>query len=121
MKHVLASVAEAEIAALFYNAQEACELRTTLKELGHPQQATPCQTDNNCAAGILNQTVKQRQSRAIDMRFYWLQDRVKQKQFQIHWKPGTTNMGDYFTKHHPPKHHEAVRKHYLLPNPSRVC
>jgi hypothetical protein len=116
MKNVLASVAEAEIAALFYNAQEACEIRTTLADLGHSQPPTLFQTDNSCAAGILNQTVKQKRSKAIDMRFYWLRDRVEQKQFQIIWKPGDTNMGDYFTKHHPAKHHQAIRHQYLLSN-----
>jgi hypothetical protein len=35
MKNALASVAEAEVAACFINAQEACSLRHTLTTLGH--------------------------------------------------------------------------------------
>jgi len=60
MKSVLASATEAEVGALFYNAQDGVMLRTTLTELGHPQPATPIQTDNKVADGIVNDRVKQR-------------------------------------------------------------
>jgi hypothetical protein len=113
MKVVVASAAEAELGALFFNGQEATTLRTTLLELGHPQPATPIQTDNITAAGIANDTVKQRRSKAVDMRFYWIRDRVRQGQFLVHWKPGTENHADYFTKHHPPSHHRKIRSQYL--------
>jgi hypothetical protein len=88
MKNVLSSVAEAEIASCFHNAQEALAFRTTLQTLGHPQPPTPIQTDNSTAQGILTDTVKQKRSKAIDMRYYWLRDRVRQQQFYIHWQPG---------------------------------
>eukprot|EP00978_Attheya_sp_CCMP212_P020671 scaffold59435_cov43-Attheya_sp.AAC.1 len=44
--------------------------------MGHRQPPTPLQVDNSCAHGIINSTVKQRRSKAIDMRFYWLKDRT---------------------------------------------
>jgi hypothetical protein len=37
IKSVMSSAAEAELAALFINAKTAISMRTTLKELGHPQ------------------------------------------------------------------------------------
>jgi hypothetical protein len=113
MNNVLASAAEAEVGGLFVNGQEACPIRTTLEEMGYPQPATPITTDNQCAMGIANDTVKQRRSKAIDMRFYWIRDRVKQGQFQILWKKGSSNLGDYFTKHFPASHHKQVRPSYL--------
>jgi hypothetical protein len=113
MREVLSSAAEAELGALFYNCKEACPIRTTLEELGHPQPPTPIQTDNSTAAGIANDTVKQKRSKAIDMRFYWVRDRVRQKQFHIFWRQGSTNKADYFTKHHPSSHHQQVRTTYL--------
>jgi hypothetical protein len=64
---VLSSATEAELGALFYNAKDACMLHTTLSGMGHPQPATPIHTDNAVAAGIANNTVKQRRSKAIDM------------------------------------------------------
>lgn len=114
MKVVVASATEAEFGALFFNAKDAAWLRTTLIEMGHPQPATPIQTDNLCAAGIVNDTVKQRRSKAIDMRFYWIKDRVAQGQFIVHWRKGSDNLADYFTKHHSAAHHRLMRSRYLL-------
>ncbi len=113
IKHVMSSAAEAEIAGLFINAKEGEILRTTLGEMGYTQDATPIQTDNSTASGIANDTINQQRSRSIDMRFYWVRDRVKQGHFQVFWAPGKTNLADYFTKHHPPKHHQQSRPIYL--------
>ena len=112
IKNVMGSAAEAEVGALYMNAQLAAPMRTTLEELGHPQPATPMKTDNTTASGIINGTVKQQRSKAIDMRFYWLKDRVEQGQFKIFWEPGDENWADYFTKHHPLTHHMRVRPIY---------
>ena len=35
---------------------------------------------------------------AIDMRFYWIKDRVKMGHFHVFWRPGTENIADYWTK-----------------------
>jgi hypothetical protein len=113
MREVLSSAAEAELGALFHNGKEACPLRIALEEMGHPQPATPIATDNNTASGIATDTVKQKRSKAIDMRFYWIRDRVRQGQFKIFWRQGKTNRADYFSKHHPASHHQAIRSTYL--------
>jgi hypothetical protein len=113
MNNVLASAAEAEVGGLFINGQAACPIRTTLTELGHPQPPTIIVTDNECARGIANDTVKQKRSKAIDMRFYWIRDRVAQNQFKICWQKGSDNLADYYTKHHPPAHHQRMRSRYL--------
>ena len=42
----MASVAEAELGALFLNFQEAVPIRITLEEMGHYQPPTPVQVDN---------------------------------------------------------------------------
>ncbi len=49
----------------------------------------------------------------MDMRFHWLRDREVQGQLKFVWKPGKTNLADYFTKHHPPAHHVNVRSEFL--------
>jgi hypothetical protein len=113
MREVVSSASEAELAALFHNGKEACPIRITLEELGYPQPPTPIQTDNSTAYGIANDTVKQKRSKAIDMRFYWIRDRVRQGQFVVYWKKGILNRADYFTKHHPASHHQAIRSAYL--------
>jgi hypothetical protein len=113
LREIVSSAAEAESAGLFYNGKEAIPERTTLEELGHPQPPTPMVTDNSTAAGIANDSVKQRRSKAMDMRYYWIRDRVRQGQFRVYWRRGTTNRADYYTKHHPAKHHQAVRSDAL--------
>jgi hypothetical protein len=82
--------------------------------LGHPQPPTPIQTDNSTAAGIATDSVKQKRSKAMDMQFYWIRDRVRQGQYLVYWRKGSTNRADYFTsKHHPALHHQAIRSSYL--------
>ena len=113
IKAVMGSAAEAEVAGLYMNAQELSPMRTTLEELDHPQPPTPLKTDNSTADGIMNKTIKQRQSKAMDKRFYWLQDRVEQGEFNVFWAPGKHNLADYFTKYHSPATHRKLRPIYI--------
>jgi hypothetical protein len=117
IRTVAASAAEAETGALFLNAQTAIPIITSLQEMGHPQPSTgtPLETDNSTAHGILHATVRLQRSKAFDMRYFWLRDRVRQRQFNLHWKPGRHNSADYFSKHHPPVHHKLMRPLYLQP------
>jgi hypothetical protein len=110
---VVASAAEAEIGALFLNAKEGVNIWNILKEMGHPQPATPIQTDNTTAHGILRGTCKQQRSKAMYMRFYLVRDCAQQGQFNIGWGLSAQNLGDYFTKHHTPAHHRRNRSMYL--------
>jgi hypothetical protein len=113
IKKVVASAAESKVGACFHNAQSGAPLRVTLTELGHTQPPTPLRTDNSTAFGILNETIKQKRTKAMDMRYYWLTDRVRQKQFDVYWRPGRENLGDYHTKHHSAQHHKYMR-HLIL-------
>jgi hypothetical protein len=104
---------------------ECSPLRTTLLELVHKQPATPLRKDNSTAYGILNETIKQKRSTSMDMKYYWLPDRVRQKQFDVYWRPGKDNLGDYHTKNHPAQHHQDMRPILLYQanslNVLRVC
>ena len=113
MRNVMSSAAEAEIGAIFINCQDSEPIRNALLELGHAQPPTPVQTDNSTANGFLNETIKQKRTKAIDMRFYWVIDRIKQNHFRIFWKPGSENLADYFTKHHSPTHHKRMRPFFI--------
>ena len=105
---------ETEVAATFYNAKEALPFRVTLLEMGHPQPPTPIEVDNETAIGFLKGTMKQKHSKAIDMRFYWVRDRVNQNQFMIYWRPGSNNVGDYVSKHHSPAHYQRKRPKFFV-------
>jgi hypothetical protein len=67
IKNVVASAAESEVGACFHNAQSGTALRVTLTELGHTQSPAPLRMDNSTAYGILNETIKQKRSKAMDM------------------------------------------------------
>jgi hypothetical protein len=71
------------------------------------------ETDNTTATGYSNCTIKLKRTKAMDMRFYWIKDWVKQGQFKIYWGPGFQNLADYFTKHHSPAHHKRIRNVYI--------
>jgi hypothetical protein len=117
LKHVMSSAAEAEIGAIFINAKEGAVPRATLEELGHPQPSTPLETENTTATGYINGTIKQKCTKAMDMHFYWIKDRVKQGQFNVYWGPGYQNLEDYFTKHNSPAvHHKIMREIYIPAN-----
>jgi hypothetical protein len=85
----------------------------SLIELGHTQPATPLRTDNSTAFGILNETIKQNRSKDMDMRYHWLTNRVRQKQFDVYWRPGKDNLGDYHTTHHSAQHQKDMRQFIL--------
>ena len=113
MREVISSATEAKLAALFHNGKEACPIRITLEELGHPQPAMPLQTNNSTASGTSNDGVKHKGSKVIEMRFYRIHDLLHQGQFHVYLKRGILKKADYFTKHHPPSHYPAIRSSYL--------
>jgi hypothetical protein len=102
---VVASVGEAEYVALFAAGQHAASLRTTLSDMGYPQDPTIIMCDNTSAIGIATDSIKQKRSKAIDMRFHWIRDCVRQGQFIIAYIPAQQNLAGYFTKNLPKDAH----------------
>ena len=113
LRHVVASAAEAECGGLFHNGQMAVPIRQLLIDIGHPQPPTPLKTDNSTASNFTQCNMKQKKSKSWDMRYNWLRCRETQQQLRIYWDRGTNNLADYFTKHHPPKHHIHMRPYFL--------
>ena len=121
---VCSSVAEAEYAALFLIGREATNARHILEDLGYPQNPTDIKCDNTCAMGIANGSVKQRRSKAIDMRYHWIRDQVKLGNYSVTWAEGASNLADYFTKAHPVHHYVNMRSTYVhtpAPTTPRDC
>ena len=113
IKNVMSSAAEAELGALYIIAREAVYMRAILREMGHKQPATPIQTDNSTAEGVVNNKIQPKRTKAMDMRFYWLRDRETREQFRFFWRAGKLNLADYWTKHHAALHHKNVRNEFL--------
>ena len=115
IQNVVSSAAEAETSGIYAGGRHACPILAMLEELRHkqPDTGSPLETDNKTAHGILNSKMRQKLSMSFDMRFWWLKDRISQRQFDLLWSPGKQNKADYFTKHHPPWHHRIMRPHYI--------
>jgi hypothetical protein len=50
----------------------------------------------------------------MDMRYHGLTDRVRQKQFNVYWRPGEDHLGNYHTKYNSAQHHKDI--HPLILN-----
>ena len=59
------------------------------------------------AVGIANDTVKLCRSKAIDMRYHWIRDRVRKGVFIVTWSKGADNDADFFTKLQPSHRHQS--------------
>ena len=105
---VVASAAEAEYGSTFTVGQRAEWARTILAAVGHPQPPTLISTDNECALGLANDTVKIRRTKTIDLRYHWVRDRVRQGHFTVHWLPGANILADLFTKALPVHSHQSL-------------
>jgi hypothetical protein len=103
---VVASAAEAEYAAVFAGAQHGAYLSTVLTDLGYPQDPIIIMADNTTAIGIATDSIKQRRSKAVDMRFHWVRDRTRQGQFTIAYINTNENLADYFTKNLDAQRHQ---------------
>jgi hypothetical protein len=75
IKNIMSSATKAELAGLYIMAPKAVYIRIILEELGHVQPPTPLQTFNAMADRVINGKVQTKQIKAMDMKFYWLQDR----------------------------------------------
>ena len=84
MSNVMGSAAEANIGAAYINGQEAVPICTLLRKLGHPQPATPIQVDNSTVNGFSNNNIKQKQLRAINMRFDWIRRHAPKRKDALH-------------------------------------
>jgi hypothetical protein len=57
----------------------------------------------------------------MEMRFFWIGDKIAQQMYNLKWHPGQENLADYQSKHHIGLHHTGVRPWYLhLENSLRV-
>ena len=65
---------------------------------------------------LLSQIMCNREdTKSMDMQFHWLRCRDAQGQFRYYWRPGTSNLGDFWTKNHPSVHHKSMQPAVLTP------
>ena len=115
---VVSSATEAEYGAAYLNSKQVAPLRGLLGDMGYTQEPTIMYIDNKAAADIANDSVTQRHSKAMDMRFHFVRDRVRQGQLCVTWAPGRKNLADYLTKAHPTKHFVRMRAFFVTTPPT---
>jgi hypothetical protein len=113
LRFVVASAAEAELGALYHNSQTGIVFCQMLEAMGHKQHKTPVHCNNATAVSIANNTVKGQRLRSMEMRFFWISDKVAQDMYALSWHPGQENLADYQSKHHTGAHHIALCPWYL--------
>ena len=126
---MVGSVAEGEYGAAYKTSRQIIWLRQVAAALGHPQPtSTTLHVDNTTSVGLANDTLKIARSKAIDMRFHWLRDRVRQDQIKVIYIPGERQLADFFTKALPIwQHKKEMTKLVRIPKASlpiqhsRVC
>ena len=95
---VTSSAQESEKGGGYINAKESLPIRQRAIDMGHPQGPTQLQFENKFSHVILTGVPKQKQSKVMDMQFYWLHDRfIEQNKFPTHCKCGKQNLV-YFPK-----------------------
>ena len=72
-------------------------------------------TDNAMADAVINGKIQPNRTKAMDMQFHWLRDRDCQQQICMYRRPGKDNYANYWTKHHPAKHHQHIRCEFITP------
>jgi hypothetical protein len=120
---VVASAGEAEYGAGFIAAQQGVWIRNIAIAMGHKQPSTPLLCDNEFAIGLGNDTIKQKRSKSIDMRFHWIRDRIRQGQFTLTYLAGKQNLADFFTKTLPATAHRLMMPRLVSSpaHPSALC
>ncbi len=73
----------------------------TQEELGHLQLKTMVHYNNATAVGIANNMVKRQCSQSMEMRYFWVCDKVAQDAYNVKWHPRQENLADYQSKHPP--------------------
>ena len=84
LKHVVASVNEAETGGMSHNCQKIIHLREMLMSLDHPQPATPVKTDNSEAASFVKDTLKKNRSKSRDVYYHCIVDQISQDHFYVY-------------------------------------
>ncbi len=76
MRFVVASANEAKLGAFYHNCQTGIILQPTLAKMGHQQPRAPVHCDNATAVYIANNTIKRQRLRSMEIRFFWVGDKI---------------------------------------------
>ena len=93
------SSTEAELIAAVTAAKNIKYICSILFELGVPCTGpTPIYKDNKSAIKIINANKPTGRSRHINIRYFWIKDRIDQEEVRVEYLPTHIMLADYYTK-----------------------
>jgi hypothetical protein len=106
------SIAEGEYHAQFLVGQKAYHHGVVCEAMGYPQPVIAFYGDNTTAIGIANDTVKMKQSKAIDKSYHWFRHKLRKGEYSSHYISSPLNRSNYLTKSLSPADH---RREVVIP------
>ena len=85
-----------------------------IEALGRKQETVKLKIDNTTDEAFSNSTLKERRTKTWNMRWWWLQDNLRNNHFIIYLDRGTNKKEDYPTKHFPQSYHQPIRPKHIL-------
>jgi hypothetical protein len=113
--NIISLATKAGQAVLCIMAQQSQTHKDHTGKLDHKQPPTPIQMDNAMMDAVIMGKLQPKQTKAMDVRLHWLQDRECQQQFWIYWLTGKMNYADYWTNHYTELHHWKICKELPMP------
>jgi hypothetical protein len=110
---VVGSACEAEYGGTYKLAQHAIPLLRTAEDFGYKQGICNLITDNEASMKIATGTVARKLSKAFDMRFHWIQDRIARQQFKMTWWSTEWIQADFLTKVFHPSEFQKKKKEFV--------
>ena len=83
LNNISASASECEIESAFENGQATTAMRLTLIEIYHPQPPALMKVNNTITIIFINGSLKEKCTKSVDVKFYWLKYRQEQKMITI--------------------------------------
>lgn len=112
LRSVVTSATESELYSIYHKRKIAYYFLNILLHLHHNQHPITITTDRKTSHGFINKSIKPKKSKSLHMNFQWLQQEVDISHLITEWKEGSTNIADYFRKHHLATHHNKNKKNY---------
>ena len=97
-KTIALSSTEAEYMSLSDTCRQLVWMHSFLKELGMPVGAIPLCEDNQGAICNASNPVQEKQTKHIDIRFHYIQEKVSEGQVSLYFVTTDKNSADMFTK-----------------------
>jgi hypothetical protein len=110
---VVGSACEAEYGGTYKLAQHAIPLLRTTEDIGYKQGICNLITDNEASMKIATGVVARKLSKAFDMRFHWIQDRIARQQFKMTWWSTEWIQADFLTKVFHPTEFQKKKKEFV--------